>query len=54
MIVKGFNLFVPDSPKSAFEYKLIIVSIDPIKINAKIEDHRIFLLGFILFNLNPL
>lgn len=52
MIVKGFNLFVPDSPKSAVEYKLSIVRIDPITINAKIEDHKIFLFGFMLFSLN--
>lgn len=50
----GLNRFVPHSPKSAVEFKLIIVSIDPITINAKTEDLSIFLLGFMLFNLNPL
>jgi hypothetical protein len=54
MIVKGLNLFVPHSPKSAVEYKLIIVRIDPITINAKIEEHKIFLFGFMLLCLNPL
>ena len=54
MIVKGLNLFVPHPPKSSVEYKLKIVRTDPIAINAKIEDHKIFLFGFMLLILNPL